>query len=197
MERGSVCKPGGADISREMKTAQMLALERSPEPHVPAQGQAVLQQVGDGERKTLLMRLWLCQREGDAQAGLGCGHSSSWHRGQGRLLAAAHTATPRGTIPASLALVGQAQHSLRAKGWQEMGSQCPGWLPASNTHCHHHDNRLWPREGKWDQGHGTPLPHVSWQCHSSQHLQQQQETTMHRKKGHTRAVAAAQTWKAK
>lgn len=55
---------------REMKTAQILALERYPQPHLPAQGQAVMQQIGDGERKTLFIWLRLCQREGDAQGGL-------------------------------------------------------------------------------------------------------------------------------
>lgn len=43
---------------------------------------------------------------------------------------------------------------------------------------------------------GTPLPPRVLSVTAPRHLQQQQETTMYGKKGHTRAVAAVQAWKA-
>lgn len=64
------CKPGGCRRFEGDENSPNPGSGEISQPHLPPRGQAVLQQVGDGERKTLFIWLRLCQQEGGAQGGL-------------------------------------------------------------------------------------------------------------------------------
>lgn len=141
---------------------------------------------GQGCRKVMPREIWCC------------GQGSSWHPGDGRLLAASHSGKSQsspGTCNCILEVMGQPQGFLTApaRGRLVGNGTCPHHLLVGmlqqTLHCDHqqllhHENSLAGQgEVKSSEGMRAPLSQPIWACGVTMlpsHLQQQEERDTHR-----------------